>query len=215
MESGKFKVNGQRLKAVPPVEYIIPVPSQKEKTVHIYTYRCELIFHSYIYRYSRTSKHRNVRRLTLFVYIQEGEIFQEHKTNENLNVPKRMKRSIEEILVLYDKSNQGKTNTLRALIEELTGSLPNEKGDIRVVIPNYRVKKPTQKINIFVTTYGDAPFIIEDNIRFFDGKMPDTLTVPMFIFENGAWMPIESPKQLTTYDANICISACRSDGVGA
>ena len=125
-----------------------------------------------------------------------------------------MKRSIEEIIVLYDKSNQGKTNTLRALIEELVGSLPNEKGDIRVVIPNYRVKKQRKQVNIFVTTCGDAPFIIEDNIRFFNGKMPDTLSVPMFIFENGRWNHIDSEEQLAAYDASICISACRSDGVG-
>lgn len=125
-----------------------------------------------------------------------------------------MKRSIEEIIVLYDKSNQGKTNTLRALIEELVGSLPNEKGDIRVVIPNYRVKKQRKQVNIFVTTCGDAPFIIEDNIRFFNGKMPDTLSVPMFIFENGRWNHIVSENQLAAYDASICISACRSDGVG-
>lgn len=125
-----------------------------------------------------------------------------------------MKRSIEEIIVLYDKSNQGKTNTLRALIEELVGSLPNVKGDIRVVIPNYRVKKQRKQVNIFVTTCGDAPFIIEDNIRFFNGKMPDTLSVPMFIFENGRWNHIVSEKQLAAYDASICISACRSDGVG-
>ena len=124
-----------------------------------------------------------------------------------------MKRSIEEIIVLYDKSNQGKTNTLRALIEELVGSLPNEKGDIRVVIPNYRVKKQRKQVNIFVTTCGDAPFIIEDNIRFFNGKMPDTLSVPMFIFENGRWNHIDSEEQLAAYDASICISACRSDGV--
>lgn len=125
-----------------------------------------------------------------------------------------MKRSIEEIIVLYDKSNQGKTNTLRALIEELVGSLPNVKGDIRVVIPNYRVKKQRKQVNIFVTTCGDAPFIIEDNIRFFNGKMPDTLSVPMFIFENGRWNHIVSENQLAAYDASICISACRSDGVG-
>ena len=125
-----------------------------------------------------------------------------------------MKRSIEEIIVLYDKSNQGKTNTLRALIEELVGSLPNVKGDIRVVIPNYRVKKQRKQVNIFVTTCGDAPFIIEDNIRFFNGKMPDTLSVPMFIFENGRWNHIVSEEQLAAYDASICISACRSDGVG-
>lgn len=125
-----------------------------------------------------------------------------------------MKSSIEEIIVLYDKSNQGKTNTLRALIEELVGSLPNEKGDIRVVIPNYRVKNQRKQVNIFVTTCGDTPFIIEDNIRFFNGKMPDTLNVPMFIFENGSWNHIGSQEQLVTFDANICISACRSDGVG-
>lgn len=125
-----------------------------------------------------------------------------------------MKRSIEEIIVLYDKSNQGKTNTLRALVEVLAGSLPNEKGDIRVVIPNYRVKKQRKRVNIFVTTCGDTPFIIEDNIRFFNGKNPDTLNVPMFIFENGGWSHIDSQEQLATYDASICISACRSNGVG-
>lgn len=125
-----------------------------------------------------------------------------------------MKRSIEEIIVLYDKSNQGKTNTLRALIEELVGSLPNEKGDIRVVIPNYRVKNQRKQVNIFVATCGDAPFIIEDNIRFFNSKMPDSLSVPMFIFENGGWNHIGSQELLATYDASICISACRSDGIG-
>jgi len=124
------------------------------------------------------------------------------------------KRKMEEIVVLYDKSNQGKTNTLRALIEELVGSLPNEKGDIRVVIPNYRVKNQRKQVNIFVATCGDAPFMIEDNIRFFNGKMPDGLSVPMFIFENGGWNHIGSQELLATYDASICISACRSDGIG-
>lgn len=125
-----------------------------------------------------------------------------------------MKKTIEEIIVLYDRSNQGKTNTLRALVEKLTSSLPNEKGDIRVVIPNYRVKNQRKLVNIFVTTCGDAPSIIEDNIRFFNGKMPDAPNVPMFIFENGSWNHIDSEEQLTTYDASICITACRSDGVG-
>ena len=125
-----------------------------------------------------------------------------------------MNRTIEEIIVLYDKSNQGKTNTLRALIEELVSSLPNEKGDIRVIIPNYRVKNQRKQVNIFVTTCGDSPFIIEDNIRFFNGKMSDTLNVPMFIFENGAWDHIGSQELLATYEASICISSCRSDGIG-
>lgn len=125
-----------------------------------------------------------------------------------------MKKTIEEIVVLYDKSNQGKTNTLRALINELVGSLPNGKGDIRVIIPNYRAKNQRKRVNIFVTTCGDSPLIIEDNIRFFNGKMPDTLTVPMFIFENEAWSCIKSQEHFATYDANICISACRTDGVG-
>ena len=123
-------------------------------------------------------------------------------------------KSIEEIIVLYDKSNQGKTSTLKALIEKLVGSLPNEKGDIRVVIPNYRVKNQRKSVNIFVTTCGDAPFIIEDNIRFFNSKMPDSLSVPMYIFDKGGWTQIVSQEQLAAYDANICISACRSDGAG-
>lgn len=125
-----------------------------------------------------------------------------------------MKKTIEEIIVLYDKSNQGKTSVLRALIEELAGSLPNNKGDIRVIIRNYRVKNQHKQVNLFVTTCGDTPFIIEDNIRFFNGMMPDALIIPMFIFENGKWNQIDSQEQLTNYYANICISACRSDGVG-
>ena len=125
-----------------------------------------------------------------------------------------MKKTIEEIIVLYDKSHQGKTSTLRALIEELAGSLPNNKGDIRVVIPNYRVKRQRKRVNIFVATCGDSSDVIEDNIRFFNSKIPDSQSVPMFIFVNSEWISVSSGGQLTNYDANICVSACRSNGVG-
>ncbi|MDD6622207.1 MAG: hypothetical protein PUE90_05785 [Bacteroidales bacterium] len=125
-----------------------------------------------------------------------------------------MKKTIENIIVLYDTHNQGKTSTLRALIKELVGSLPNDNGDIRVVIPNYRVKSQRKRFNIFVTTCGDNPFVIDDNIRFFNGKMPDSQSVPTFIFNNGSWKAIESQDEFADHAANICISACRTDGAG-
>ena len=53
------------MEAVPPVEYILPCLCKK--AAHIYSYRCELIFHSYIHGYSRTFRQRMSRRLTLFV----------------------------------------------------------------------------------------------------------------------------------------------------
>lgn len=125
-----------------------------------------------------------------------------------------MNKKLEEIVVLYDRGGQGKTSTLRALIEELAGSLPNSKGDIRVIIPNYRARSPLKKVNIFIATCGDTPEVIEDNIRFFNGKLPDQKNVPMFVYENGVWTPIESENEMSAYEANICFSACRSDGVG-
>lgn len=125
-----------------------------------------------------------------------------------------MKKSIREIVVLYDKGNQGKTNTLRALIEELAGSLPNAKGDVRVVISRYRVKSQRKTVNIFIATCGDNPDAIEDNIRFFNSKLPDTKNVPLYAYENGVWASVDSEEQLAAYDANICVSACRSNGVG-
>lgn len=125
-----------------------------------------------------------------------------------------MQKKLEEIVVLYDKANQGKTSTLRALIKELVGSLPNLKGDIRVVIPNYHAKNQRKKVCIFIATCGDIPDVIEDNVRFFQGKMPDAKNVPTFIYDNGGWMPLVSETQLAEYAANICFSACRTDGIG-
>ena len=125
-----------------------------------------------------------------------------------------MNKRLEEIVVLYDSGRQGKTSTLRALVEELAGSLPNAKGDIRVIIPNYRTKSQRKKVNIFVATCGDTPDVIEDNLRFFNGKLPDMKNVPMFVYENDVWTSVKSEEQIGAYEANICFSACRSDGVG-
>lgn len=125
-----------------------------------------------------------------------------------------MKKTIEEIIILYDKAHQGKTNTLKALIEKLAGSLPDVKGDIRVVISNYRVKSQRKTVNIFIATCGDNPDAIEDNIRFFNSKLPDIKNVPLFVYEDGEWTSVDSEEQFAAYDANICVSACRSDGVG-
>lgn len=121
---------------------------------------------------------------------------------------------IEEIIVLFDKSSQGKTSTLRELIRLLAGSLPTSKGDIRAIIRDYKAKNQRKRINIFIATCGDTPFVIEDNIRFFNSKIPDNISVPIYIFDAGSWVEIKNLAQIENIQSNICISACRSDGVG-
>ena len=130
---------------------------------------------------------------------------------------KKKIRKIEEIVIIYDKSNQGKTSTLRSLIDILVGSLPNVKGDFRAIIQGYHTKGQHKKINIFIATCGDAPEIIEDNIRFFNGKMPDGTQYPTYLFTygtNGVWINIDNVEQINNIETNLCISACRSDGIG-
>lgn len=122
-----------------------------------------------------------------------------------------MKRNLDAILVLYEKSNQGKTSTLRELIKSLAGSLPNDKGDLRAIILDYYAKHQRLKVNVFVATCGDSQEVIEDNIHFFRGKMPDN-TLPVFLFKNGTWTLVNDPKLIEGIEANICVSACRTDG---
>ncbi len=127
-----------------------------------------------------------------------------------------MKRKLEEIIVLYDTHDQGKTSTLRELIGVMAGSIPTDGGDLRVIIRNYHAKNQHKKVNVFIATCGDTPWIIEDNIRFFNGKMPDMNNVPAYIYNYGdeAWEFVENEEQIKGIESNICISACRTDGGG-
>lgn len=52
-----------------------------------------------------------------------------------------MKRKLEEIIVLYDTHDQGKTSTLRELINVMSGSVPTKGGDLRVIIRNYHARE--------------------------------------------------------------------------
>lgn len=127
-----------------------------------------------------------------------------------------MKRKLEEIIVLYDTHDKGKTSTLRELINVMAGSVPTKGGDIRVIIRNYHAKGQHKKVNVFVATCGDSPCIIEDNIRFFNGKMPDACNVSTYICNYGSeeWEIVENEEQIKGIESNICISACRTDGGG-
>ena len=127
-----------------------------------------------------------------------------------------MKRKLEEIVVLYDIRDQGKTSTLRELINVIAGSVPTKDDDIRVIIRGYHAKSQHKKVNVFIATCGDSPDVIEDNIRFFNGKMPDANNVPAYICTYGTeeWELVENEKQIKGTESNICISACRTDGGG-
>lgn len=125
-----------------------------------------------------------------------------------------MKKKIEAIVVVFDKSNQGKTSTLRELVNVLTGSLPISKGDFRAIIPDYHAKGQHKKVNIYIATCGDVPEIIDDNLRFFNGKMPDGKNYPTYLYNKGSWVEIKNGNELPDIEANVCISACRSDGGG-
>ena len=147
-------------------------------------------------------------------------MFQGAKKTESIQIGlyklNDMKRKLEEIIVLYDTHDQGKTSTLRELINVMSGSVPTKGGDLRVIIRNYHAKGQHKKINVFIATCGDSPLIIEDNIRFFNGKMPDANNVSTYICNYGSeeWEIVENEEQIKGLESNICISACRTDGGG-
>ena len=123
-------------------------------------------------------------------------------------------KDIQEIVVIYDTSNQGKTSTLRELVNLLANSMPNTNGDIRAIIQDYHVKGQKKKVNIYIATCGDTTDVIEDNIRFFRSKMPDSKQYPCYLYKKGKWDLIQSRNQISDIKANICFSACRTDGNG-
>ena len=129
------------------------------------------------------------------------------------------KTKTKEIIVLFGTSSKGKSSTLIALIEELTGKpLPTSRSkDVRVLIPRYKAKVQGAKkeINISICTCGDIAEIIEDNIRFFRGEMPDDKSVDVFIFDKKAndYVAVTDATQLRLNASDLCISACRTQGV--
>lgn len=123
-----------------------------------------------------------------------------------------MSKSKDGIIVLYGSSSQGKTSTLKELVRILAGLIPPNKGDIRVIIPDYQING--QKVNIYITTGGDTSAVIEDNIRFFNGKLPDGSRNSTFLLQGQKWIHVNNKQQMVGIEADLCISACRSDGNG-
>ena len=123
------------------------------------------------------------------------------------------------VLVLFGTSNCGKTSTLRALIEQLTGQpIPSKyTKDIRVIIPSYKPKTQglRKRSTIIVCTCGDSAEVIEDNIRVFRGELPDDKSTMLLKFDNvsNTYIPISDKKDLSHKSVDICISACRTSGV--
>lgn len=127
-----------------------------------------------------------------------------------------MNKNLEGIIALYGTSKEGKSSTLRELINLMTGIFPKKRRkDYRVVIKGYNVKGEDEKVNVFIATCGDTQEVLEDNIRFFNSKMP-AKNPPIFIFDYGTktWGKVKNEDQLKDIEANICISACRTEGGG-
>jgi len=127
-----------------------------------------------------------------------------------------MNQNLEGIIALYGKSKEGKSSSLRELINVMAGLLPPKKRkDYRAIIKDYNVTSEDKKVNVFIATCGDTQEVLEDNIRFFNSKMPDN-NPPIFIFDYGTktWEEVKNMEQLKDIEANICISACRTEGGG-
>ena len=127
-----------------------------------------------------------------------------------------MNQNLEGIIALYGTPKEGKSSTLREFINLMTGSLPSgTKHDYRVIIKDYYVHKEDKHVNVFIATCGDTKEVLENNIRFFNSKMPDN-NPPIFIFDYGTktWEEVKNMEKLKDIEANICISACRTEGGG-
>lgn len=127
-----------------------------------------------------------------------------------------MNQNLKGIIALYGTSKEGKSSSLRELINLMTGKLPEKRRkEYRVIIKDYNVKGEDEKVNVFIATCGDTQEVLEGNIRFFNSKMPDS-NPPIFIFDyrTKTWMKVKNENQLKDIEANICISACRTEGGG-
>ena len=78
------------------------------------------------------------------------------------------------------------------------------------------IQNDTKIICFYIATCGDNLDVIEDNIRFFKGKKPENKPYPSFIFDyrNKRWIDISKEVTIPSIEANICFSACRSNGYG-
>ncbi len=78
------------------------------------------------------------------------------------------------------------------------------------------IQNDTKIICFYIATCGDNLDVIEDNIRFFKGKKPENKPYPSFIFDYRNKRRIDISKEVTipSIEANICFSACRSNGYG-
>lgn len=128
-----------------------------------------------------------------------------------------MNQNLEGIIALYGTPKEGKSSTLRELINVMTGSLPSgEKHDYRVIIKDYYVEKEDKHVNVFIATCGDTEDVILKSILFFNGELYTKHSAPIWLFDYGSktWKKVMTKKDLMGIEANICVSACRTKGGG-
>lgn len=105
-----------------------------------------------------------------------------------------------QFIVLHGPANSGKTTTLRHVIESLTGiKLPKKPQNWRVVFLYHG-------LTIALSSFGDKPKDIKNNLNFFDGKWKKRITV---YYVDLCKEQVTSENQLTSFKFDVCISACR------
>ena len=128
-----------------------------------------------------------------------------------------MNQKLEGIIALYGTPKEGKSSTLRELINVMAGSLPSVgRKDYRVIIKDYYVRKEDKHVNVFIAVGGDTEDVIMKSVRFFNGKLYSKHRAPIWIIDYGSntWKKVMTKKDLVGIEANICVSACRTKGGG-
>lgn len=104
-----------------------------------------------------------------------------------------------QFIVLYGLANSGKTTTLRHTIETLTGVRLKKNHE------NWRVVFDYEGKTIALSTFGDKPRDIKNDISFFEGKKPKVKIVQI---AKGTCKDLTA-SDLSKMKFDICISACR------
>lgn len=105
-----------------------------------------------------------------------------------------------QFIVLHGLASSGKTTTLRHVVESLTGlKLPKKPQNWRVVFQYHG-------LTIALSTFGDKPKDIQNNLNFFDGKWKNRITV---YYVDLCKKQVTSENQLASFNFDVCISACR------
>ena len=129
-----------------------------------------------------------------------AKLDQEQQTNL-ASKKKGYAEKLKAILVLFGEQNTGKSTTLRKLVAKLGNTPPLPSNDIRVIV-DYRGK------TIYIATYGDTFFQVNNNSAFFQGELNCSKVNMVKDGELG-----EAPSDyFHQMPPEICISASHPDG---